>query len=108
MRTRNRKLQVWMSEGELGKLDCNSKAAKMSRSAYVRRLISGYEPKTAPPYEYHQMIRELRSICNNLNQLAHRAHATGTIDTEAYDGIVRQIITRTDELAQAFLPTKRR
>jgi len=108
MRTRNHKLQIWMSDDELNKLDRDSKTARMTRSAYVRRLIDGYEPKAAPPYDYYQMIRELHAIGNNLNQLAHRAHAVGTIDADAYDVLAKQVIVKIDELARVFLPTKRR
>lgn len=56
----------------------------MTKSAYVRQLIVGYEPKESPPADYFAMTRELKEIGNNLNQLAFVANATGLIDEATY------------------------
>nr|WP_322203696.1 plasmid mobilization relaxosome protein MobC [Acutalibacter sp. M00204] len=56
----------------------------MTKSAYVRQLIVGYEPKESPPADYFAMTRELKEIGNNLNQLTFIANATGLIDEAAY------------------------
>lgn len=56
----------------------------LSQEAFVRALISGYLPKPLPPLDYHTLIRELHAIGNNLNQLAAKAHATGHLDSAAF------------------------
>jgi len=51
-----------------------------SQERYLRTLINGYIPKELPSLDYHAMMKELRAIGNNLNQIAARANATGHID----------------------------
>ena len=108
MRIRDNKLQLWLSEAEADKLEKLARRSKMSKSAYVRNLINGYEPKAAPPFEYHQVIRELRRIGVNINQIAHRANCTDDIRAEAYDRHYAELVALADDLTKAFLPTKQR
>lgn len=51
-----------------------------SQERYLRTLINGYIPKELPSPDYHAMMKELRAIGNNLNQIAARANVTGHID----------------------------
>jgi hypothetical protein len=106
MRTRNHKVQFWINDDEESRLCTYAQKTRMSKSAYLRKLINGYQPKEAPPLEYHQMMRELRAVGNNLNQLAHLAHVTGNIDSAAYEQNVSEVARLTARLAQAFLPTR--
>lgn len=73
-----------MSEVEYRRITRRAKSCGLSKSAYVRQLIVGYEPKESPPADYFAMTRELKEIGNNLNQLAFVANATGLIDEAAY------------------------
>jgi hypothetical protein len=107
MRTRNRKIEFWANEDESAKLTRCAKVCKMTRSAYLRQLLNGYEPQAAPPYDYHQMIKELRAVGNNLNQIAHRAHAIGSIDAADYAANSKVLTILSDNLARTFLPQKR-
>ena len=107
MRTRNIKLQLWLSEGEADKLIRNAKRCKQSKSAYIRGFINGFEPICSPPVEYFQILRELRAIGNNINQIAHRANVTDDIRAEAYCKEYTALSKVTDELTQVFLPRKR-
>ncbi len=108
MRIRNIKLQIWLSEAEADSLERRARHSKKSKSAYVRNLINGYEPKVAPPIEYHRIIRELRAIGNNVNQIAHKANCTDDIRAEMYDRHYSELTALADELSKVFLPTKRR
>jgi len=108
MRIRNNKLQLWLSEAEADRLDKYARSSKMSKSAYLRNLINGYEPQAAPTIEYHRIIRELRAIGSNINQIAHRAHCTDDIRAEMYDSDYVKVVALADELTRAFLPAKRR
>jgi hypothetical protein len=65
----------------------------LTQQAYVRHLISGVVPVDRPPPDYFAMARELHSIGNNLNQLAHHAHATGLVD----EGRYRRNVAKLDE-----------
>ena len=63
---------------------CSRKKSGTTKSAYIRQLIVGYEPRESPPADYFAMTRELKEIGSNLNQLAFMANATGLIDEAAY------------------------
>ncbi|MCL2807416.1 MAG: MobC family plasmid mobilization relaxosome protein [Coriobacteriia bacterium] len=78
----------------------------MSKSAYVRCFINGYEPISAPPTEYYRILGELRAIGNNINQIAHRANVTDDIRAEAYCKEYAVLTRITDDLTRAFLPRK--
>ena len=73
-----------LSEAECGGTTRKAKSCGLSKSAYIRQLIVGYEPRESPPADYFAMTRELKEIGSNLNQLAFMANATGLIDEAAY------------------------
>ena len=82
--SRRKKLSLRLSEKEYKRITRRAKSCGLMKSAYVRQLIVGYEPKESPPADYFAMTSELKEIGNNLNQLAFIANATGLIDEAAY------------------------
>jgi hypothetical protein len=68
----------------------------LSQESYLRALINGYIPKELPSPDYHGMMKELRVIGNNLNQIAARANATGHTDRMIFQ-------LEVDQLRQAVL-----
>ena len=106
MRTRDIKLQFWLSEIEADRLVRNARKTKMSKSAYIRSFINGYEPQATPPIEYYRLLKEMRVIGGNINQLAHRANITGNADYKEFQRDYRELVGITDELTQTFLPKK--
>lgn len=81
MRTRNRRIHIYLTDDELLKLDRKVDSCNMSREQYLRMLISGFAPREAPPIEYKQLIRELRKVGANINQILFVANTKGFIDT---------------------------
>lgn len=53
-------------------------------------MLSDVELKEAPPAEYYDMIRELRRVGSNINQVLKKANAAGLLDVpmlrKALDG----------------------
>lgn len=82
--SRTKKLSLRLSEKEYKRITRRAKSCGLTKSAYVRQLIVGYEPRDSPPADYFAMTRELKEIGNNMNQLAFVANATGLIDEAAY------------------------
>lgn len=62
-----------------------SAACRMTRSDYIRGLIQGFQPIAFPPLEYTEVLRELRQIGINMNQIASKAHSLGFIDALEYE-----------------------
>ena len=74
------KKQFWFSRGEAQDLQKKAKKTCLSEAALVRLLLRGYEPKEKPDDRFYDVMRELSSIGNNINQLAAKANTLGFID----------------------------
>ena len=84
MNKRNHRIQVWMNDSELNKLNSKVKKSGLSRESYIRLLVDGITPKEMPQIEFYEILKNLRHINNNLNQIAIKANAYGFIDARAY------------------------
>ena len=72
---RNIKKQFWLSRAEAADLQKKAKKACLTEAALLRLLLKGYEPRAKPDDRFYEVMRELSSIGNNLNQLAAKAHS---------------------------------
>ena len=84
---------------ERATLDERAEAAGVPMSDYARAALFGYRVQIKDPVKDRALF-ELSAIGNNLNQLAHRANATGEIDTEELTralGLWRGVVERLHE-----------
>lgn len=96
---RNRKCRVEfrLNEVELNKLNSAVAMSGLSREEYLRTLIQKIIPANKPTDELVELIKQLRAIGNNMNQIAVIAYKTGSIDVMKYrqsyehlqDGIIK-------------------
>ena len=84
MRKRNCAVLLRLSDDELDKLDRKVARTGMSREGYLRALIYGIVPKERPSADMFDVLKELRQINNNMNQVAAKANSTGNIDSSQY------------------------
>lgn len=103
MRKRNNLIQIWLSNDELEKLSTQAAKCGLSRAAFLRQLICGFQPKELPPPDFYPMMRQLYYCGNNLNQIARKAHALGVIDAEKYDENVKGIEGAIKELYELYI-----
>ena len=75
------KICLRLSTNEAQKLITNAKACGLTRTAYLRRLLNGYDLKPRPSAEMEALRTEIHQIGNNINQLAVKANTLGFIDT---------------------------
>lgn len=80
MSKRTIKKQFWFSREETQMLQKKAKKACLSEAGLIRLLLKGYEPKEKPDDRFYDVMRELSSIGNNINQLAAKANSLGFID----------------------------
>ena len=107
MRKRNNLIQIWLSDDELEKLSTQAAKCGLSRAAFLRQLICGFQPKELPPPDFYPMMRQLYYCGNNLNQIAKKAHALNTIDAQRYDAAVTLLKNAVTTINQIVLePTK--
>ena len=83
-RSRNRRVCVRLNDAEFEKFDAFTARAKISKDTYLRSMVNGLMLKPAPTDEMVEIIRQLRRIGNNINQLAIVANKTGNIDAALY------------------------
>jgi len=98
---RDQYLHLRLNKDEQAQLSRHASFCGMTNADYVRKLISGYVPKVAPPYNYLMMTKELRSIGGNMNQIAKVANAERIIDAEKYKVIASHLFQKIDEIEKA-------
>ena len=84
MNKRNNRIQIWMNDAELKKLTSKVKKSGLSRESFIRSLIDGAVIKELPQLDFQEILKNLRQINNNLNQMAMRANAGGFVDAHIY------------------------
>lgn len=84
MRKRNCSVLIRFTEKELEQLDRNVKKTGLTRESYIRTVLDEKTPKELPPMDFYDIMKELRQINNNMNQLAFRANAYGEFDRAEY------------------------
>lgn len=81
---RNKQFVIRLSEEELEKLNNDVKRTAYCREEYVRQLIKGNTPVELPSSDYREIIRQIRRIGYNIDQIAKVAHTKGFIDSLSY------------------------
>lgn len=64
-------------------------AGSLNREEYLRSLILGKEIHPRPCAHHAELIRQVAGLCNNANQLAHRANSTGVAGQQSVDEMMR-------------------
>ena len=84
MRKREIKLSVYLNYDEWKMLTLKAEKVGYNKSALVRSLIEGFEPKEKPSEEFYEDLNSIRKVGNVLNQIARRAHYQGYIEDEKF------------------------
>ena len=77
---RNIEKHILMNRVEAQDLQKKAKKSCLSEAALIRLLIKGYEPREKPDDRFYDVMRQLSSIGNNINQLAAQANTLGFVD----------------------------
>ena len=74
---------------ELHHLNTQVERSGLSREEYLRALVMGTELHPRPCTHHADLLRKVAGLCNNANQLAHRANSTGVAGQESVDKLIR-------------------
>ncbi len=85
MRRRGHVIPLRLNEREYRHLCEQVKTSGFSREEYLRSLISGKEILPRPCTHHAELVRQISGLCNNANQLAHRANSTGIAGQDSVD-----------------------
>ena len=89
MRRRDHVIPLRLNEREYRHLCEQVKISGLSREEYLRTLIMGKEIHPRPCTHHADLLRKVAGLCNNANQLAHRANSTGTAGQGSVDEMTR-------------------
>lgn len=84
-RKRNVSIQFYLNAREADLLDRKVKATGISRTAFLRHLVNGFQPRERPPLDFRAMMQELYKIGTNLDQIAQKMQTLNVIDAQRYD-----------------------
>ena len=82
MKRRTVKKQFWFSRDEAQDLQKKAKKTCLTEDALVRFLVRVYDPKERPDERFYDVMRQLSSIGNNINQLAAQANSLSFVDAQ--------------------------
>lgn len=88
IRKRNHQIALRLNDQELRRLNQQSNLCGLSREAYIRSLIMGAELHPRPCTHHADLLRKVAGLCNNANQIAHRANSTGVAGQESIEKMI--------------------
>lgn len=103
MRSRNIKKQIWLDEEESQMLKEKSRKSGMKEAPYIRSLIRGCVPREKPGKEFYEVMKQLRGIGINLNQIAKRTNTLGYVEAKYYQEEAEKWNAFIIEVKKAFL-----
>lgn len=104
MRKRNHQINVRLDENELKKLEKKVAKSGLTREAYIRKVLNGSKVYPMPPVEFYDLIREVRRIGNNINQLTRMSNAGEKLDVMLLNNALAELDKVEDAMWQAFQP----
>ena len=78
-----------LTDKELKHLNQLAAQSGVSREKFLRALIMGKTIRPRPCTHHADLLRKVSGLCNNANQLAHRANGTGVAGQESVDKMIR-------------------
>jgi uncharacterized protein (DUF362 family) len=70
-------IPVRLNARELRELEEQVEKSGLSREEFMRSLILGAQVHAKPCEHHPELLRKIAGLCNNANQLAHVANASG-------------------------------
>ena len=84
MISRNHQVLCRLNDAEYKALNRNVSRSGLCREEFIRSALKNVTFKEMPQLEFNDILKNLRQINNNLNQIAMKANAYGFIDARFY------------------------
>ena len=97
------RLEVKLSYDEDDKLKSDAQKANITKSEYVRRLIMNCKLKEKPDDRFYDILKDLRNIGNNINQIAMKANYNKSIDKDYYNANVNEVRNFIRQIRKEYL-----
>lgn len=102
MRKRNNVVVVHYNDAELNQLEALVGRTQYSREEFIRRATRGAKLCENLPADYPGILRELRRIGSNVDQLLVKARALGFVDEVMLRSIKEQVNRMDAVFGQSF------
>lgn len=79
--TKDSRFELRLTKAERELLAAKAKKAGISSGEFVRKILRDTEIREAPTADVKELLRVMRRIGGNINQILHRANTVGFIDT---------------------------
>lgn len=89
MRKRNHIVSIRLNSKELRILEEQVQRSGLPREEFLRSLVAGAEIRAKPCEHHADLLRKVAGLCNNANQLAHVANATGQAGNASVQEMLR-------------------
>ena len=107
MRKRDILKTFYVDDEENKRLKQNAKKAGLNESAYIRNLIMGYKPKEQPTENMYEIIKQLKLVGINLNQIARKANALDIVDAPFYKKVYEKWNKLAQDIKKEFLDVEK-
>lgn len=95
-------MKIRFTRDELETLTKKSRKAGLSREGYCRRILNGSVVKEAPSLDSVEMLRELKRIGYNLNEVLKKANSIGLLDVPEMRKVVAEVQQATKSILDAY------
>lgn len=99
---RDCRLQIRLTQRELDMLNRKVRTARTTTSAFVRSAISGTEVYEAPTVDVMLLLRELRRVGYNVNQILRRANSSGIVDMPRFRKDMEEVRRAAEAVTKAY------
>lgn len=108
MRNRTIKKQFWLNETEEKLLKEKSKKAGLSEAEFIRSFINDYKLKEKPDENFYYVLKDLRGIATNVNQLTRQANRYQYVDSNKFFAIADKISDFIIAIQETYLTPARK
>ena len=100
---RTHRINFWLGDKDLTKLDRKAKKEGLSRSDMIRKLVLETEVIPFPDIDCAAYANEFRQLGNILNGIVKEYNTTGLLDEEATEAVLAKINERAAHLRDELI-----
>lgn len=100
-------MMIRFTRTELDALTKKARKAGMSREGYCRTILNGSEVKEAPPADVPILLRDVRRVGYNIDQILKVANSQGLVDVPKLRSALEENHAASKAILNAFTVTSR-
>ncbi len=95
-------MKIRFTKAELDALTKKARKTNYSREGFSRAVLNGVEVKETPSVDAVQLLRELKRVGYNLDQLLKRANSIGLLDVPQMRKVLENVDTAAKSVISAY------